>query len=51
MGQPIPVSRCRTPTEEQVELYHARYVEALQQLFEAHKGSCGLPPSQKLIIV
>lgn len=51
VGQPIPVSRSRCPTEEEVDHYHALYVEALQQLFEAHKGSCGLSPSQRLTVM
>ncbi|XP_062993436.1 2-acylglycerol O-acyltransferase 3 [Elgaria multicarinata webbii] len=50
VGKPIPVPRRPRPTDEEVDHFHALYVEALRQLFEAHKGSCGLPPSQQLII-
>ncbi|XP_060635756.2 2-acylglycerol O-acyltransferase 3 [Anolis sagrei] len=50
VGKPIPVPRRPDPSEEEVSEFHARYVAALQELFEAHKGSCGLAPSDHLAI-
>ncbi|XP_061445391.1 2-acylglycerol O-acyltransferase 3-like isoform X2 [Rhineura floridana] len=50
VGKPIPVPQRPCPTEEEVDHFHALYVKALRQLFDTHKGSCGLPPSQQLII-
>ncbi|KAF7235221.1 2-acylglycerol O-acyltransferase 3 [Varanus komodoensis] len=50
VGKPISVPRRPQPTEEEVKHFHALYVEALQQLFEEHKGSCGIPASQRLTI-
>ncbi|KAF7477550.1 Hypothetical predicted protein [Marmota monax] len=45
VGHPIPVPRCLSPTEEQVDHYHALYMRALEQLFEDHKESYGVPAS------
>ncbi|XP_053121937.1 2-acylglycerol O-acyltransferase 3 [Hemicordylus capensis] len=50
VGKPLPVPCRPHPTEEEVDCHHARYVAALQQLFEAHKGRCGLPASLHLTI-
>ncbi|XP_070583838.1 2-acylglycerol O-acyltransferase 3 isoform X2 [Erythrolamprus reginae] len=50
VGKPILVPLRPYPKLEEVEHYHALYVQALQQLFEEHKGSCGLPSSQQLFI-
>uniref|UniRef100_A0A8C5ZD42 Acyltransferase n=2 Tax=Marmota marmota marmota TaxID=9994 RepID=A0A8C5ZD42_MARMA len=48
VGHPIPVPRCLSPTEEQVDHYHALYMRALEQLFEDHKESYGVPASTRL---
>ena len=48
VGRPIPVPQCPQPTEEQVDHYHTLYMKALEQLFEEHKESCGLPASTRL---
>lgn len=50
VGKPIPVPLRPHPNPEEVDRYHALYVQALQQLFEEHKGNGGLPPSQQLFI-
>ncbi|XP_060137967.1 2-acylglycerol O-acyltransferase 3 [Zootoca vivipara] len=50
VGKPIPVPLRPRPTEDEVNSFHALYVEALKQLFDAHKESCGLPSSQHLLI-
>ncbi|CAI5791636.1 2-acylglycerol O-acyltransferase 3 [Podarcis lilfordi] len=50
VGKPIPVPLRPRPTEDEVNSFHALYVEALKELFDAHKESCGLPASQQLLI-
>ncbi|XP_042327964.1 2-acylglycerol O-acyltransferase 3 [Sceloporus undulatus] len=50
VGKPIPVPRRPSPTEEEVAHFHALYVQALRELFEAHKGSCGLRDSEQLVV-
>ncbi|XP_058039553.1 2-acylglycerol O-acyltransferase 3 isoform X2 [Ahaetulla prasina] len=51
VGKPILVPLRPHPKPEEVDRYHALYVQALQQLFEEHKGNCGLPSSQQLFII
>ncbi|KAI4531925.1 hypothetical protein MG293_018439 [Ovis ammon polii] len=51
VGRPIPVPQCPQPTEEQVDHYHTLYMKALEQLFEEHKESCGLPASTRLTFI
>ncbi|KAL1768307.1 2-acylglycerol O-acyltransferase 3 [Sigmodon hispidus] len=48
VGRPIPVPRCLNPTEDQVDHYHQLYMKALEQLFEDHKETCGIPASTHL---
>ncbi|KAM5330592.1 2-acylglycerol O-acyltransferase 3 isoform 2-T2 [Glossophaga mutica] len=48
VGRPIPVPQCLHPTNEEVDHYHKLYMKALQQLFEEHKESCGVPASTHL---
>ncbi|MBZ3884679.1 2-acylglycerol O-acyltransferase 3 [Sciurus carolinensis] len=51
VGQPIPVPQCPSPTEKQVDHYHTLFIEALEQLFEDHKGRCGVPASTRLTVL
>ena len=37
--------------DDVVKEYHARFLEAVQALFEEHKGEHGYPPERKLTIV
>ncbi|XP_075850973.1 2-acylglycerol O-acyltransferase 3-like [Microcebus murinus] len=48
VGRPIPVPRRLHPTTDEVDHYHAVYMKALEQLFEEHKESCGVPASTHL---
>ncbi|XP_036135613.1 2-acylglycerol O-acyltransferase 3 [Molossus molossus] len=50
VGRPIEVPQCLHPTEEEVDHYHRLYIKALEQLFEEHKESYGVPASTHLII-
>uniref|UniRef100_A0A2K6GKK4 Acyltransferase n=1 Tax=Propithecus coquereli TaxID=379532 RepID=A0A2K6GKK4_PROCO len=51
VGRPIPVPRHLHPTTDEVDHYHAVYMKALEQLFEEHKESCGVPASTHLTFI
>uniref|UniRef100_M3YWQ7 Acyltransferase n=2 Tax=Mustela putorius furo TaxID=9669 RepID=M3YWQ7_MUSPF len=51
VGRPIPVPQRLDPTEEEVDHYHMLFMEALEQLFEDHKESCGVPASTHLTFI
>ncbi|XP_029805230.1 2-acylglycerol O-acyltransferase 3 [Suricata suricatta] len=51
VGRPIPVPQSLHPSEEEVDHYHALYMQALEKLFEEHKESCGVPASTHLTIM
>ncbi|XP_049644124.1 2-acylglycerol O-acyltransferase 3-like [Suncus etruscus] len=51
VGRPIPVPQVLQPSEDQVNHYHQLYMRELQQLFEEHKASCGVPASEQLTFV
>ncbi|KAM5260570.1 LOW QUALITY PROTEIN: 2-acylglycerol O-acyltransferase 3 [Hipposideros larvatus] len=50
VGHPIPLPQCLHPTEKEVDHYHMLYMKALEQLFEKHKESCGIPASTHLTL-
>lgn len=39
------------PSQEEVDKYHALYVEALRKLFDKHKTQYGFSENQELVIV
>ncbi|XP_049644125.1 2-acylglycerol O-acyltransferase 3-like [Suncus etruscus] len=51
VGRPIPVPQVHQPSEDQVNHYHQLYMCELQQLFEEHKASYGVPASVQLTLV
>ena len=51
MGAPIPVDKIESPTKEDVDALHKRYIEALTDLFETHKENYGIPEDQHLNLV
>uniref|UniRef100_A0A8C3QV68 Acyltransferase n=1 Tax=Cyanoderma ruficeps TaxID=181631 RepID=A0A8C3QV68_9PASS len=51
VGAPLEVPRVPEPSGEQVELWHRRYRERLQGLFEEHKEKFGIPPERRLSFV
>ncbi|XP_078064484.1 diacylglycerol O-acyltransferase 2-like, partial [Mustelus asterias] len=51
VGKPIPVTQISNPTEEDIDGYHAKYVEALTRLFHTHKQEYGLPETAELAIL
>ncbi len=50
VGPPIAVPKIANPTQEQIDEYHQRYIDALQRLFDEHKVLFGLGQDDKLII-
>ncbi|KAI1902807.1 hypothetical protein AGOR_G00019920 [Albula goreensis] len=51
VGRPISVPQFSSPPEEMVDHYHSLYMEALTQLFHAHKTRCGLSETHQLQII
>uniref|UniRef100_A0A7E4UTB9 Acyltransferase n=1 Tax=Panagrellus redivivus TaxID=6233 RepID=A0A7E4UTB9_PANRE len=50
VGEPIPVTKNPEPTSEEIDALHAKYVEALTQLFEQHKHRAAIPENEHLVI-
>jgi hypothetical protein len=50
VGKPIPVKKVESPTQEQIDELHTRYIKALTELFEANKEQYGVTKDEKLII-
>ncbi|XP_066578415.1 2-acylglycerol O-acyltransferase 1 [Amia ocellicauda] len=48
VGWPIAVPLTPSPSPEEVDALHARYLQGLSQLFEEHKGHYGIPPHRYL---
>ncbi|XP_062408429.1 2-acylglycerol O-acyltransferase 1-like isoform X2 [Sardina pilchardus] len=49
VGRPIPVQMSVCASAEEVDQLHARYLEALSQLFEEHKGQHGIQQHRHLL--
>eukprot|EP00403_Amphidinium_massartii_P048890 CAMPEP_0178461992 /NCGR_PEP_ID=MMETSP0689_2-20121128/49598_1 /TAXON_ID=160604 /ORGANISM="Amphidinium massartii, Strain CS-259" /LENGTH=241 /DNA_ID=CAMNT_0020088851 /DNA_START=311 /DNA_END=1035 /DNA_ORIENTATION=- len=51
IGKVLKVERVESPTQAQVDELHAKYVNALRELFERHRGRMGADwPRQKLFL-
>ncbi|GMF56865.1 unnamed protein product [Phytophthora fragariaefolia] len=50
VGKPIELPRIKHPTKDDVRKYHELYVNALQQLFDRHKGFYAVDPEATLEI-
>ncbi|EGZ22258.1 hypothetical protein PHYSODRAFT_330092 [Phytophthora sojae] len=50
VGKPIALPSSEHPTKDDVRKYHDQYVEALQQLFDRHKGAYAVDPAARLEI-
>lgn len=48
MGEPITIPKLEHPTQQDIDLYHAMYMEALVKLFDKHKTNFGLPETEVL---
>ncbi|XP_031755369.1 diacylglycerol O-acyltransferase 2 [Xenopus tropicalis] len=51
VGRPIRVTHSPVPSEEEVDHYHALYMQGLKDLFDENKISCGLAESDTLEIL
>jgi 1-acyl-sn-glycerol-3-phosphate acyltransferase len=51
VGHPVKMPHAKHPTPSMVEDAYNRYIDALQELFEAHKASAGYPPERTLTII
>ncbi len=50
VGAPLPAQKDTNPTKEVVNALHAKYIEALEDLFETHKESYGIDKRRHLNI-
>ena len=41
IGKPVAVPKTDRPSPDQVADYHRQFVEAMEDLFERHKGAAG----------
>lgn len=48
VGEPITIPKLEHPTQQDIDLYHTMYMEALVKLFDKHKTSFGLPETEVL---
>ncbi len=51
VGKPIPVPKVENPTQELIDEYHAKFVEALKSLFEEHKAQYDSAGSEAKLIL
>jgi len=51
VGSPIPVEKVEHPTWEQIDELHAKYKEALYELFEANKKNYGISDETHLVFL
>jgi diacylglycerol O-acyltransferase-2 len=48
VGEPITIPKLEHPTQQDIDLYHTMYVEALVKLFDKHKTKFGLLETEVL---
>ncbi|KAF3830155.1 hypothetical protein GH733_001580, partial [Mirounga leonina] len=48
VGEPITIPKLEHPTQQDIDLYHTMYMEALVKLFDKHKTKFGLPETEVL---
>ena len=46
VGEPLQLPRIEAPAAADVALWHGRYCDALQRLFDAHKAQAGCPDAE-----
>jgi hypothetical protein len=51
VGAPIEVEKNTSPSQEELDALHTRYIDALVQLFEENKEKYGVPKEAKLEFV
>ncbi|XP_074658031.1 2-acylglycerol O-acyltransferase 1-like isoform X2 [Tubulanus polymorphus] len=50
VGSPIPVSKIENPNQDEIDSMHARYIAAVEELFDQHKNKYSNYPDLKLDI-
>ncbi len=50
VGAPIKVEKVASPTQEQIDSLHSKYMEELQKLFDNHKDKFAHPDAVLKII-
>ena len=50
IGQPLGIPQIDHPTNEEVDMYHAKYVEAVRVLFDKYKSEHPLYSNKDLIM-
>nr|XP_004656318.1 diacylglycerol O-acyltransferase 2 [Jaculus jaculus] len=48
VGEPITIPKVEHPTQQDIDLYHSMYMDALVKLFDKHKTKFGLPETEVL---
>ncbi|ELT95074.1 hypothetical protein CAPTEDRAFT_226963 [Capitella teleta] len=51
VGGPIHVEKNSSPSQEEIDLLHSRYISSLKDLFERHKAEYGVAEKQHLRII
>ena len=51
VGQPIHVTKCESPSNEQIAELHHTYITALTKLFDEHKAKYAKDPNARLEII
>ncbi|KAL0587548.1 hypothetical protein ABG067_002844 [Albugo candida] len=51
VGKPLLLPKISQPTDQDVQNFHAKYIQALQSLFDSNKAKYGRDPHAKLIIL
>jgi hypothetical protein len=51
VGAPIPVEKIAQPTKEQLDDLHARYVDAVVEMFYKYREKYALDPNDVIAIV
>ena len=49
VGKPVEMPHIPNPSNEEIDEYHAKYVEALQQLYEDNKSLLPDQPDMKIV--
>lgn len=50
-GKPISIEKNENPTAEEINKYHALYIEALQDIFTDYRDIVGYSKDEKLEII
>ena len=51
VGEPIPVVQTPSPSSEDIEVLHGKYMRALSELFEQNKHLYGVPDDRHISFI